>query len=104
MQLGYNIGEIPTLKDIGAAKNYLDENELKILNNLLSGYFDFAEISAIEHKPMYMSDYVKQLDAILSSGGRPLLQGAGTISHARAVEKAKAEYRKYQENTIAPVD
>ena len=97
-------GEMPVLKDIGVAKNYLDENELKILNNLVSGYFDFAEISAIEHKPMYMSDYVKQLDTILSSGGRPLLQGAGTISHARAMEKAKAEYRKYQEKTIAPVE
>lgn len=97
-------GEMPALKDIGVAKNYLNENELKILNNLVSGYFDFAEISAIEHKPMYMSDYVKQLDTILSSGGRPLLQEAGKISHARAMEKAKAEYRKYQEKTIAPVE
>ncbi len=54
-------GEMPALKDIGVEKNYLDESELKILNNLVSGYFDFEEISAIEHKPMYMSDYVKQL-------------------------------------------
>ena len=46
-------GELPALKDIGIAKNYLDEKELKILNNLVSGYFDFAEISAIEQKPMY---------------------------------------------------
>lgn len=47
-------GEYPKQKDIGIAKNYLDENELKVLNNLVSGYFDFAELSAIEKKPMYM--------------------------------------------------
>ena len=52
-------GELPALKHIGIAKNYLQENELKILNNLVSGYFDLAEINAIEHKPMYMHDYVK---------------------------------------------
>ena len=51
-------GELPALKDIGIAKNYLEENELKVLNNLVSGYFDLAEINAIEHKPMYMDDYV----------------------------------------------
>ena len=58
-------GELPALKDIGIAKNYLEENELKVLNNLVSGYFDLAEINAIEHKPMYMDDYVKQLDSVL---------------------------------------
>ena len=47
-------GELPALKDIGIAKNYLSESELKVLNNLVSGYFDLAEINAIEHKPMYM--------------------------------------------------
>lgn len=66
-------GELPALKDIGVAKNYLKEDELKILNNLVSGYFDLAEINAIEHKPMYMSDYVEQLDSVLSSGNRKLL-------------------------------
>ena len=94
----------PTLKDIGIAKNYLNENELKILNNLVSGYFDLAEINAIEHRPMYMSDYVRQLDSVLSSGNRPLLEGPGTISHAQAMEKASAEYRKYQNNTLSPVE
>ena len=94
----------PTLKDIGIAKNYLNENELKILNNLVSGYFDLAEINAIEHRPMYMSDYIRQLDSVLSSGNRPLLEGPGTISHAQAMEKASAEYRKYQNNTLSPVE
>lgn len=97
-------GELPALKDIGIAKNYLQENELKILNNLVSGYFDLAEINAIEHKPMYMHDYVKQLDMVLSSGNRTLLEGAGTVSHKQALEKAKAEYRKYQEITLSPVE
>ena len=97
-------GELPALKHIGIAKNYLQENELKILNNLVSGYFDLAEINAIEHKPMYMHDYVKQLDMVLSSGNRKLLEGAGTVSHKQALEKAKVEYRKYQEITLSPVE
>lgn len=97
-------GELPALKDIGIAKNYLNEDELKILNNLVSGYFDLAEISAIEHRPMYMSDYVEQLDSILVSGNRKLLKGTGTVSHDQAMKKAKVEYRKYQEITLSPVE
>ena len=98
------LGELPALKDIGIAKNYLEESELKVLNNLVSGYFDLAEINAIEHKPMYMDDYVKQLDSVLSSGNRKLLTGAGSVSHKQALEKAKSEYRKYQEITLTPVE
>ena len=97
-------GELPALKDIGIAKNYLDESELKVLNNLVSGYFDLAEINAIEHKPMYMDDYVKQLDSVLSSGNRKLLTGSGSVSHKQALEKAKSEYRKYQEIILTPVE
>ena len=97
-------GELPALKDIGIAKNYLEENELKVLNNLVSGYFDLAEINAIEHKPMYMDDYVKQLDSVLSSENRKLLTGVGSVSHKQALEKAKSEYRKYQEITLTPVE
>lgn len=77
-------GAEPTLKDVNVAKNYLTESELKILNNLVSGYFDFAEIQAMRHNPMYMDDYVKQLDAILSSTGENILQGKGTVSHNAA--------------------
>ena len=97
ISLGYRIKS-------GIAKNYLDESELKVLNNLVSGYFDLAEINAIEHKPMYMDDYVKQLDSVLSSGNRKLLTGAGSVSHKQALEKAKSEYRKYQEITLTPVE
>lgn len=97
-------GELPALKDISIAKNYLSESELRVLNNLVSGYFDLAEINAIEHKPMYMNDYVEQLDSILSSGNRQLLVGSGKVSHKQAITKATEEYRKYQEITIAPVE
>lgn len=97
-------GELPALKDISIAKNYLREEELKVLNNLVSGYFDLAEINAIEHKPMYMSDYVEQLDSVLVSGNRKLLTGTGKVSHEQAVKKAKEEYRKYQKITISPVE
>ena len=97
-------GEFPTLKDVTVAKNYLSEDELKILNNLVSGYFDFAEIQAMRHNPMYMSDYVEQLDRILASTGEALLTDAGKISHAQALEKAKAEYKKYQAQTLSPVE
>ena len=97
-------GELPTGKDITVAKNYLTADELKILNNLVSGYFDFAEIQAMRRNAMYMSDYVTQLDNILSSTGEKLLTDAGQISHQQAMDKAKAEYRKYQVKTISPVE
>ena len=97
-------GELPSLKDAKIAKNYLKEDELKILNNLVSGYFDIAEINAIEHKPMYMSDYVEQLDSVLSSGKRKLLKGAGRVSHEKAMEKAETEYRKYEVQNLSPVE
>ncbi len=97
-------GDIPVLSDVVIAKNYLSEEELKVLNNLVSGYFDFAEIQAIRHNPMYMEDYIKQLDTILSSTGENLLIGAGSISHNQAIEKAKSEYKKYQVKTISPVE
>ena len=97
-------GDFPMMKDVGVAKNYLDENELRVLNNLVSGYFDFAEISAIEQRPMYMKDYIQQLDSILSSGGRELLDGPGKVSNAQAMEKARSEFRKYQQKTLTPVE
>ena len=98
------LGDFPTLKDIGIAKNYLNEEELKILNNIVSGYFDFAEIQAMRHHPMHMSDYVEHLDNILKTTGEKLLQGAGKISHAQAMEKATEEYRKYQVQNLSPVE
>lgn len=97
-------GDMPVLRDVGIAKNYLSEAELRILNNLVSGYFDLAEINAMEHRPMRMADYVAQLDAVLSSGGRPLLSDAGSVSRQQALEKAEREYRKYQTQTLSSVE
>lgn len=97
-------GDWPTLKDALIAKNYLAEDELKVLNNMVSGYFDFAEIQAMRHVPMYMSDYIHQLDSILSLSGQKLLDHAGSVSHQQAVDKATEEYRKWQANTLSPVE
>ncbi len=97
-------GELPCLNDIKIAKNYLSADELKILNNLVSGYFDFAEIQALKHRPMYMEDYVRQLDNNITSIGEELLTDGGSISHEEAMEKAVAEYRKYQVKTLSPVE
>lgn len=97
-------GDYPTRNDIMVAKNYLNEDELKILNNLVSGYFDFAEIQAMRRKPMYMADYISQLDNILASTGESLLVGAGKVSHKQAQDKATTEYLKYQERTLSPVE
>ena len=97
-------GEMPVLSDVKVAKNYLDENELKIMNNLVSGYFDFAEVQAMRHNPMHMSDYIEHLDRVLSTTGEKLLEGAGTVSHKQALAKAEQEYRKYQVETLSPVE
>ena len=97
-------GDFPTAKDIGVAKNYLTEEELKILNGLVSGYFDFAEVQAMKHRPMHMSDYVEHLDRVLTSTGEQLLVGAGKISHKKAMEKANKEYQKFLVQNISPVE
>jgi hypothetical protein len=97
-------GDHPTLNDVRIAKNYLSADELKVLNNIVSGYFDFAEIQAMKHIPMYMSDYVKQLDNILSATGEKLLSGAGSVSHQQAMDKAESEYRKFQVRELSPVE
>lgn len=97
-------GAFPTKKDIGIAKNYLTEDELKILNRLVSGYFEIAEMQAIKHKPMYMSDYVETLDNILKSTGEDVLKDTGKISQKQAMEKALSEYKKYQVENLSPVE
>mgnify|MGYP000274950546 FL=1 len=97
-------GDFPTKKDISVAKNYLTEDELKILNRLVSGYFEIAEMQAMKHKPMYMSDYVETLDNIFKSTGEDVLKDAGKISHKQAMEKALFEYRKYQTENLSPVE
>ena len=97
-------GDFPTARDVGIAKNYLAEDELKILNNLVSGYFDFAEVQALRHNPMHMSDYVEHLDSVLRSTGEKLLTGSGSVSHAQAMDKAMQEYRRFQVQNLSPVE
>ncbi len=97
-------GDFPTAKDIGIAKNYLTEEELRILNGIVSGYFDFAEVQAMRHRPMYMSDYVEHLDSVLSSTGEQVLVGAGKVSHKQAMDKANREYQRFLVQNLSPVE
>jgi len=97
-------GSHPTQADVVIAKNYLSEEELRKLNNMVSGYFDFAENRAMEHIPTTMRDYRELLDRILSANGSPVLDNAGSISATQAREKAIAEYRKYQVRALTPVE
>jgi hypothetical protein len=97
-------GEQPTQAEAMVAKNYLSASELRVLNNLVSAYFDLAELNAIEQREMRMSDYVRELDSILSSTARKLLDDAGKISSTQAKDKAKLEYRRYKAKTLDPVE
>lgn len=97
-------GDEPTQTEALVAKNFLEEKELKVLNNLVAAYFDLAELNAIEEKEMRMADYIRELDNILASAGRKVLDGAGQISHTQAVEKATLEYKKYKAKTLSTVE
>lgn len=97
-------GSQPTQAEAMIAKNYLSEQELRVLNNLVSAYFDLAELNAIEEREMRMADYVRELDTILKSAGRKLLENAGTISTTQAQEKARLELQRYKANTLDQVE
>jgi hypothetical protein len=90
--------EIPIRKsDVSIAKNYLDEDEIKLLGLLVEQYLAFAETMAIQHTPMYMKDWIQRLDVIIQLNGRELLTHAGKISHEMALAKSAIEYEKYHE-------
>ena len=97
-------GSQPTQAEAMVAKNYLSEKELRVLNNLVSAYFDFAELNAIEERAMRMADFVRELDTILSSAGRKVLQDSGKVSNTQAQTKAKQELQKYKGKTLAAVE
>jgi len=97
-------GAMPTLSEVGTAKNYLTEEELFRLNRLVSAFFDLAEIKAQEHTSMRMTDWISELDKFAENFGKGVLQDAGSVSHQQAVEKATSEYRKYQAKTLSPVE
>lgn len=97
-------GNRPYLKDVIVAKNYLDEKELRSLGQIVSGYLDFAERQAERENTMTMTDWAEHLDKILTMSGEKLLQGAGTVSHEIAIEKATTEYITYQQKTLSEVE
>jgi hypothetical protein len=97
-------GDEPTQAEAMIAKNYLEEKELKVLNNLVSAYFDLAELNAIEEREMRMADFVRELDNILRTTGRNVLDNAGQISNEQAKKKAIAEYKKYKTKTLSNVE
>ena len=100
-------GEIPTKKEVEIAKNYLVEDELNILNRMVTAFLEIAEIQALDRTPMYMADWIKQLDTFLKMTNKEILQHSGTISHQKAIEKAHSEYEIYKEkikNRITQVE
>ena len=99
-------GKYPTRSETEIAKNYLTEEELNILNRMVSAYLDVAELNALDKRPMTMQDWVNELDTFLKMTRKDILSNSGTISHKKALEKAHEEYDKYMQNhlTIAERD
>ena len=83
--------------EVSVAKNYLAEDEIKLLGLLVEQYLAFAEAMAQQRTPMYMADWIKRLDTIIQMNGRELLTHAGKISHEKALEKSNLEYEIYRE-------
>ena len=93
-------GETLTRSDVGIAKNYLTRDELDVLNRMVSAFFDLAELRAMQHQPMYMKDWVVELDDFAQRYGKGVLSSAGTVSHKAALAKAEAEFEKYRKRLI----
>lgn len=93
-------GEQPVKGEVCIAKNYLTEEELAMLNRMVSAFFDLAELRAMQHQPMYMLDWMMELDDFVERYGKGVLPNAGTVSHHAALEKANSEYEKYCQRTI----
>lgn len=100
-------GDKPTKQETEIAKNYLTENELNILNRMVTAYLELAELQALNQKPMYMKDWIERLDDFLKMTGNDVLANAGTVSHEQALKKAGAEYDKFKElnkNTLSKAE
>lgn len=100
MGLTHFKGDQPNKQELNIAKNYLNEEELNILNRTVTAYLELAELQALNRKPMYMQDWIARLDDFLRMTGNDVLDHAGTISHEQALLKAEAEYAKYKAKTI----
>ena len=93
-------GGKPTKSEIGVAKNYLTEDELAVLNRMVSAFFDLAELRAMQHQPTYMRDWIIELDDFAKRYGKGALSDAGSVSSLEAIEKAEKEYAKYKQRII----
>ena len=97
-------GNYPTKSETEIAKNYLTEEELNILNRMVSAYLDVAEINALDRHPMTMQDWINELDSFLKMTRKDILKGSGTISHEKALEKAHEEYDKYMQRHLTTAE
>ena len=97
-------GNYPTKSETEIAKNYLTEEELNILNRMVSAYLDVAEINALDRHPMTMQDWINELDSFLKMTRKDILKDSGTISHEKALEKAHKEYNKYMEKHLTTAE
>ena len=97
-------GNSPTRAETEIAKNYLSEKELDLLNRMVSAYLDVAEINALNMHAMTMKDWIKELDGFLTMTHKEILEGAGKISHEKALEKAHKEYDKYMKTHLTQAE
>lgn len=93
-------GNTPRKADAEVAKNYLKEQELDILNRIVSMYLEFAELQALSRKPMYMADWIVKLDDFLKLSGREILTHSGKVSHEEALQKAHSEYELFRNELL----
>ncbi|WP_297579654.1 virulence RhuM family protein [uncultured Helicobacter sp.] len=97
-------GKMPTKKESEIAKNYLNQEELEALNRIVTAYFEFAELSALNREQKSMQEHLEKLNEFLKFSGREVLQGAGKISHQKALEKAHKEYNLYKQKTKEEIE
>ncbi|OQX18425.1 MAG: cell filamentation protein Fic [Candidatus Altiarchaeales archaeon A3] len=90
-------GNKPTKQETEIAKNYLNADELNVLNRMVTAYLELAELQALNRKPMYMKDWINRLNDFMRMTWNNILQNAGTVSHQQAINKANKEYEKYKE-------
>lgn len=93
-------GNYPIFEDTTIAKNYLSKEELELLNRIVSLYLDYAELQALEEKTMTMNDYINQLNNFLTMTKKEILEGAGSISHLKALNHAREEYSKFKDRFL----
>ena len=95
------VGTKPSRDEAVVAKNYLTPEELDVLNRIVAAYLEFAELQALNRKPMYMKDWIVKLEDYLRLSDRDILTHVGTVSHEEAVRKAELEFEKYRQQQLA---